>query len=757
MRPTRRRPARPVLAALALAAFSVGAALGAPPPAAAQPFSLEEVLSTPYPSGLVAARHAPRIAWIENDRGVRNLFTAAAPGFAPRKLTAYTEDDGIPLSRLVLTPDGARLVYVRGGGPNRAGENPNPASNPDGAGQAIWVVPTDGSAAPVKLADGSGPVITPDGEQMLFADGGKVMEVPMAPPTAEDENGEDGGMDGGGDAGDAGAASGPQATELFQARGTLGQLAVSPDGSAIAFVTDRQTHSFVGIYDRQADRIRWIAPSVDRDAFPTWSPDGLRIAFLRSPGRRAGELLDITGGVPFAVWVADADFDQESGRGEAHQLWASPGDDGGFAQWYPDEPLRWAAGDRLLFTSEHPTADGAWMHVFSLSATPPAPGHAAAPVDLTPGPCLAEQTALSPDRTTLFISSNCGDIDRRHLWRVPVAAPGGTAEPVQMTSGNGLETDPVPLFGETVLAFRQADARRPPIVSLVSRDGGAVRSVSPELPETFPLDNLVTPEQVTFQAADGLTIHGQLFRAHGSGQASAEQPGPAVIFMHGGPIRQMLLGWHPRHYYAWAYGMNQYLASRGFTVLAVNYRSGIGYGTDFRRAPGQGPRGATEYRDIVAAGRYLRDLPFVDGERIGLWGGSYGGYLTALGLARDSSLFAAGVDLHGVHDWALRATDFLPGGAWGLTDDLLDEARASSPVADLSQWTSPVLLVQGDDDRNVLFLQTVDLVQRLRALDQPVHVETLVLPDEVHGFLRQASWLATYHRAADFFDRFLSR
>jgi dipeptidyl aminopeptidase/acylaminoacyl peptidase len=217
----------------------------------------------------------------------------------------------------------------------------------------------------------------------------------------------------------------------------------------------------------------------------------------------------------------------------------------------------------------------------------------------------------------------------------------------------------------------------------------------------------------------------------------------------------MLLGFHYSDYYARAYAMNQYLASRGYVVLALNFRAGIGYGRDFRRAPGQGPRGATEYQDVLAAARYLRERPDVDPERIGLWGGSYGGYLTALGLARDSDLFAAGVDLHGVHDWALRATDFLEGGGWGLTEELLEEARSSSPVADLTGWTSPVLMIHGDDDRNVLFLQTTDLVQRLR--EREVETEILVLPDEVHGFLRHASWLAAFGAADRFFEKNLLR
>lgn len=717
----------------------------APTPAsAAKPFTLDDVLSAPFPSGLVAAPHAPRVAWVENDRGVRNVFTAAAPGFEPLRLTGYTDDDGVTLSQLALTPDGSLLVYVRGGGPNRTGEAPNPASLPGGVEQAIWAVPTDGSAEPRKLAPGSGPVLSPDGALLVYADGGRVMEIDLAAACREDgeasepEAGDDGSGSENGAEADEDEAAAPR--ELFRVRGGVGALAWSPDGRRIAFVSNRDTHSFVGVFTRDTERaieaIRWIDPSVDRDLAPVWSPEGNRVAFLRLPGAKAGEPLDLTGGVPFSVRVA------EVATGTARELWASLGDGGGFAQWYPEEPLRWAAGDRLLFTSEHPTpaGDGPWLHVYSLPAT-----EGGEPTDLTPGPCVAAQSALSPDRTTLYVSSNCGDVDRRHLWRVPVE--GGEA--VRITGGAGIETDPVPLFGETVVALRRADGRRPPAVSLVSRDGGAVRAVSPELPDAFPVEDLVEPEQVVFEAADGLEIHGQLFPA----RRPAGEPGPAVIFMHGGPFRQMLLGWHPRQYYAWAYGMNQYLASRGMTVLSVNYRSGTGYGRSFRQAAGQGPRGATEYRDILAAGLYLRRLPGVDPERIGLWGGSYGGYLTALGLARDSDLFAAGVDLHGVHDWALRATDFIPGAAWGLTEDLLEGAHAASPVANLDYWTSPVLLVHGDDDRNVLFLQTTDLVRRLR--ERQVPVEILVLPDEVHGFLRQASWLATYGRAAEFFEKTL--
>ena len=143
----------------------------------------------------------------------------------------------------------------------------------------------------------------------------------------------------------------------------------------------------------------------------------------------------------------------------------------------------------------------------------------------------------------------------------------------------------------------------------------------------------------------------------------------------------------------------------------------------------------------------------VDSTRIGAWGGSYGGYLTALALARASNLFAAGVDFHGVHDWNLEFDTLVPG--WDISRDQTARRLAftSSPMADVAHWRSPVLLIQGDDDRNVNFSQTVQLTEDLR--NQGVHVETLVFPDEVHGFLRYADWLTAYRATVDFFQRTL--
>lgn len=213
----------------------------------------------------------------------------------------------------------------------------------------------------------------------------------------------------------------------------------------------------------------------------------------------------------------------------------------------------------------------------------------------------------------------------------------------------------------------------------------------------------------------------------------------------------MLLGFHYLNYYHNTYAMNQYLASKGYVALSVNYRSGTGYGMEFREAMNYGATGASEFRDVMGAGLYLRGRSDVDGQRIGIWGGSYGGYLTAMGLSRASDLFAAGVDIHGVHDWNTGIRNFVP--SYNPLEDPKAAKLAfdSSPLASVDGWRSPALMIHGDDDRNVNFNETVTLVRALR--ERKVDIEQLVFPDEIHGFLLYRNWMSAFAAAADFFDR----
>ncbi len=656
------------------------------------PFTIDQVLGAAFPTEMTAAPSGGRMAWVSNARGVRNIMVAEPPGYQARKITNYSSDDGQDLADLRWTPDGRAIVYVRGEGANRAGEYPNPSIDPRGAEQDVWIVGLDGSA-PRKVGEGNSPAVSPRGDRLVYTKRGQVWWAAL---------------DG----------SSPPA-QPFQARGRSQRPVWSPDGTRISFVSDRGDHRFISVYDTSASTLTYLDPSTDLDSEPEWAPDSRSIAFIREPShggqriygaRRADE--------PWSIRIADA----VTGKGRA--VWkAREGQGSVFREVNAENQVLWAAGDRLVFPWE---ADG-WTHLYSVTVEG---GKATL---LTPGEFEVEYVALTQDRRELVFNSNQGDIDRRHIWKV--AAGGGT--PVALTSGQGIEWAPADT-GNAVVLFC-SDAQHPAHAAVLV--GKQLRVVDPaSLPSDFPLTQMVVPEPVMFPSSDGLTIHGQLFLAPNRPSGR----GPAVIFFHGGSRRQMLLGWHYMNYYNNAYALNQYLANRGYTVLSVNYRSGIGYGLNFREALHFGGTGASEYNDVQAAARYLRGRADVDPSRIGVWGGSYGGYLTALALARNSDWFRAGVDFHGVHDWSKE---------WEVpaTDPAAKIAFDSSPMAFVEGWKSPVLLIHGDDDRNVQFNQTVILADALRK--RKVEFEDMIFPDEVHDFLLYRHWRQGYEAAARFLDR----
>ena len=683
-------------------ALTTGPTLGA-----RQAVTLESLLAPPFPSEIVAAPVGGRVAWVENTKGSRNVWVAAAPDFSPRQTTSYSGDDGQDITTLTWSPDGRVLLYVRGGGANRQGEIPNPALQPEPAEQAIWAADAVGTTPARRLAQGSSAVVSSAGEVAYLARG-QVWSVAL-----------------GGDG---------KPSPLFTIRGQARDLAWSPDGSRLAFVSARGDHSFIGVYERAAKSLRYLDPSIDLDGNPSWSPDGTRIAFTRIPA--TGEAFMFAPrreGLPWSIRVV------EVASGRASDVWkAQPGPGSVFQGVTAARQIAWADGDRLIFPWER---DG-WIHLYAVAAS----GGTASL--LTPGDFEVEHVALSPDRRSVVYSSNQADaanpsdIDRRHLWRVAVD---GGSRPTAITSGDGAEWMPAPIDSATV-AFIRSTSRTPAQATVQTAKGlqPLTRATGPSV----PADQLVVPQRVTFAAADGMTIPGQLFRPRDVRDGERR---PAILFFHGGSRRQMLLAWHYMSYYHHTYTMNQFLASRGYIVLSVNYRSGTGYGLNFREALNYGATGASEFNDVLGAAFYLKQRSDVDSQRIGVYGGSYGGFLTAHALARASDLFAAGVDIHGVHDWNVGIRTFIP--TYAPDAETARRNFTSSPLHYVKGWRSPVLLVHGDDDRNVSFAETVTLAEALRT--QGVTFEQLVIPDEIHGFLRYDSWLRVFQATSDFFDRHL--
>jgi dipeptidyl aminopeptidase/acylaminoacyl peptidase len=633
-----------------------------------------------------------------NEEGLRNLYVAEGPQFTARRLTAYTRDDGQELSSVSLSRKGEWVVYVRGGdfGANWDDALPvNPRFDPEPPKVQIWSIPFKGGR-PVLLGEGENPVISPKGDIVAFTKGKQIWTVPI-----------DGSE---------------KPSKLFTARGNNTTPRWSPDGSALAFVSNRDDHAFIGVYHDREKPISWIDPSFDRDGSPRWSPDSKKLTFIRRPGR-GGAPTTILQPTPnlWTIMVADLQ------TGDAKSLWESPNTmRGSLPTTHGRTNLHWAR-EHIVFLSYH---DG-WPHLYSI------PEDGGDAILLTPGDFMAEHIKLSADRKWLVFAANTGadllDIDRRHVVRVPVDEPAMEV----LTPGKGLEWYPVVTGDGSAIAYISATSKRPPMPAVFNLDDrGSKLLAMDRMPEDFPAEKLVTPTQVVFNSIDGTPIHATMFSTNaGSGRK------PAIIYIHGGPPRQMLLGWHYSSYYSNAYAVNQYLASRGFVVLSVNYRLGIGYGYEFHRPPDGGWRGASEYQDIKAAGQWLARQKDIDPSRIGVYGGSYGGYLTAMALGRDSDLFAAGVDIHGVHERTINRTRniILPDRYERApdADKVLQIAWESSPVSSVDTWESPVLIIHADDDRNVAFSQSTDLVQRLRK--KGVRTETMVIVDDTHHFMMHAN------------------
>ncbi|MGQ0766174.1 MAG: S9 family peptidase [Gemmatimonadota bacterium] len=700
-------------------------------------------MSPASPLELVSARRADRIAWTTYEKGMRNVYTAAAPDFRPVRLTKFLEDDGIDVSDVNISDDGSIIVFVRGSAPNRDGWIANPRHDREGGSRAIWAARASGGAA-WKVADGGAPELSPDGRFVAWIRDGQVYRARVAPSTGQR------------DSVDLGLKP------FIRAWGTQRTLRWSPDGTKLAFVSTRGTHSFIAVHVAGGRSITYLDPSVDFDDAPAWSPDGREIVFVRRPGQAFGQQPQVTSappgaggrslcvtaaGGPQAAALADSArlrleppglcrgvFDgghtiklmvANVATGRARELWHNAPRDPVFANI---NTLHWADG-HVVFPLSPPADEWERYYSISIGATNPVP------IVLTTTDGMIEDAtsaALSKDGRTLFYATNAGDIEKRHIWAVPVS--GGA--PRQLTK-RAIETTPQPLASGRQLAHLYFDERTPASVALSAADGGDPRLIFPRLGAGFPTAAHVAPQIVHFNSPDGARISNQLFLP------ADLRPGerrPAMVFVHGGPMRQMLPGYHYMQFYHWAYAYNQWLASQGYVVLSVNFRSGVGYGRSFRFAPNTGQRGSSEYQDVLAAGRYLEARSDVDPRRIGIWGLSYGGILTAQALARNSDLFVAGADLAGVH-------------FWGSSFDSTSVAYRSSAISAIDAWKSPVFLVHGDDDRNVAFSQTVGLVQLLRARN--IYHELMVIPDDLHESMFHSIWLDTWERMGQFFGRFV--
>ena len=650
----------------------------------AQPFTLQQVLSAPYASELIAAPVGNLFAWVENAEGRHNLWIGGK-GSPARQLTHNTADDGLEITDIAWSPDAKTIATTYGTPSGTDGKPANPAHLQHPTTRQVILQPLDADAEPIILGEGHAPLFTHDGKSILFLRNGQVWIADIQACAINKACHPERSLAASSQGGAEGLATFPNSPilpatfshQLIFDRGTASQLTLSPDGNTLAFISRRNesgepSHSYLALFDLRALVLTFPAPSTGNDSAPAFSPDGQHLAWLRapftpppeytpqrtSPNPWSIQLLDLT--QPITTPGLEGTTPGFEGavlqprRGSAPQKVGALAPEGNPRTLFSPEPnqpgsalphlatgepyLIWTADNKIIFYSE---ADG-WLHLYSLDTT-----HNIHPQLLTPGAGEIEDATLATDGSILYASNiptcdqvagyttgndpiggqtfcDLGDADLRHLWRLDAHG----AKP--LTNGDAIETHPQMAADGTIAALI-SDHSIPMHPAIIPNGGPPILLNANSLPTPFPLAALTNllPHSVSIPSASGTSrthpLHAQLFLPEFS-QASSH---PAIIFLHGGPNRQMLLGYPAMEYYSNAYAFNQYLASRGFIVLSVNYRMGIGYGMDFRETANVGPNGAASTPTSSPPRKYLRSRPDVDPKRIGLWGGSYGGYLTA--------------------------------------------------------------------------------------------------------------------------------
>jgi dipeptidyl aminopeptidase/acylaminoacyl peptidase len=659
-----------------------------------------EFLEFPMATQISAAR-APAFAWLMKQGSDTSVMFVKAAKFVPVKLFARSDTDGQAITDIALSPDGALVAVQTGTSFGSNGDAFNPASLIETPKVTMWLVSTREGAQPVEVGPGSSPSFSPDGSKMLYRNGRDLWAVDLA-------------------------SAGKKRGLLIGGGTSFGHPIWTDDSRSLIFTQDRGGWSFLGKYSLGDDKIQWLVTGADRLSSPALSPDGKSVAYLRWPGRQHTISYDQTENEPFALEV----FDFSTGK--IRLLHQEAGKSGSRLTDDPEGLLRWADDSEIVFRSEQ---DG-WARLYAIARA------GGKPRPLTPTNCeVAESELTGPD--TLFVVHNCRGIDTRQLSQIKV-----TTGQEKAIAGRDIVMASAAATGNgEYVAFTGSDSAAAPLPRVLDlKTGKIVFTQSPSDYGYVHKFKAPAPESLRLKSTDGRDVPAQLFLPTTKGAH------PALIYVHGGPQRQMFPAFHFGSYYANDFAVNRRLAELGYVVVSVNYRSGTGYGQAFREAPGRGWRGASEYSDVLGAGRWLAQRADVDTKRIGIWGGSYGGLLTAQALARNSDLFAAGVAIHGVYDWSWPSPTpehQNPSKLFGVGEGDKPLAFQSSPLAALSGWRSPVLLFSGDRDMNVDVRETVDLQQKLRA--KGVDVRTVIVPGEAHEMVRHASWLQLWTESRRFF------
>lgn len=671
--------------------------------------SIDAVVDIKHPSSPVFSPDGRRLAFVWERAGVQNVYVSdlSSGSGDPRPLTAYNEGG---VDALFWSPDGSRVLFDREGSVWTVDANTGRDTRP------LW-----NDAAPAY-----GYVPSPDGNRIAYSRERDLWVRPVQEGVEQR------------------LTRTPERNE--------GGIAWSPDGTRIAFVTssserhenapdysgakilyawfDRRTGDVAVVTaDGDGSPVSVFPDQIFRESAPRWIDDA-RLVFERvhdDTTRRE-------------IVVADA----LSGRGEVvlreieEKWWSIPGTAEPGAIPSPD-------GKWLAFLSDR---DG-WDHVYVL------PTGGGEPIAITRGHFEAWRPSWSPDGKRLAFDANEAEHPgTRHLYVVELGDDPGKRAPQKLTQGRGTNVAAVWSPDSKTLVYQHTDPENSADLFAVSAEAGATpRRLSDSLPAGIDRSRLVAPELIWYPATDGQKVPAYLFVPNDLDRAKKH---PAIVWVHGDGHNQNYDGWHIQRNYAVYYSFHQYLLQRGYVVIAPDYRGSIGYGKDWRQGVFLDV-GGKDSEDATEAATYLKSLDYVDPDRIGIWGLSYGGFFTLLSLVNAPKTFACGVDVAGVVDYRMYYEDPYQGrwtyGRLRAPEDNPAAYDVASPLSRMDRLERPLLILHGTADVNVPYLHSVRLIDDLLARKKDF--EFMAYPGEFHYFTRERVLTDAWRRVERFFDEHL--
>jgi dipeptidyl aminopeptidase/acylaminoacyl peptidase len=671
--------------------------------------AIDQLIDIRHPSNPMWTPDGKSVVFVWDRAGVSKVYLASAAGSgAPRELPGA----GSSLNGAFFSADGRALLVPRNGD--------------------LWRVPLDGAAAAaVWTTAGAESSIagSPDGTRVAFVRDHQIVVRSLA--------------DGG---------------ERVVARDdkNLGGLGWSPDGRHLLYTAGQQAirHEQTPQYSG-AKIIYTINENVPGQTFVVPADGGTPRALAGGGGFGGRRWLDAS---HFVFERTSPDFKRRTslvadlGGGEPavlHEIveekfWSMTGDAGAGAQPSPD-------GKWIAFLSDR---DG-WDHLYVMPASTTGAGPAQ-PIQITKGKFEAWRPQWSPDSQRIAFDANSeGHYGTRHLYVATIGSDPSHATIAQLTTGRGTNIAPQWSPDGASLVYQHTDPQNSADLFVINTATKQTARLSDSMPPAIDRTALVAPEVVHYAGPDGQQVPAYLFVPKNLDRSKKH---PVVVWIHGDGVNQNYDGWHVQRNYAVYYSFHQYLLQKGYIVIAPDYRGSIGYGRAWREGVYMDV-GGKDAQDAWMVTNYLKTLPYVDMNRVGVWGLSYGGFFTLIAITDQPKLFRAAVDVAGVVDYAMYYEDPYHGG-WttsriGTPDQNPQVYAKASPISKIDRLETPLLVLHGTADVNVPYLHSVRLLDEVMKKGKSHLVEFMTYPGEFHYFTREHVLRDAWRRVDEFFDAHL--